>query len=358
LGSFRQDIRFARTSEGLRIAYAVSGRGYAVVRAATWMSNVEHDWRTAVLGPLFRELSAHYTLYRYDPRGYGLSDGGREMSLETFLADLDAVVSHAKLPRFALWGATAAGSLTAIAFAARYPHRVSHLVLSAPIARGTLRRPTTSPQEKERFLAFCKLVELGWGADNPAFRQVQTTQMFPRANAEHVTELNELFRVSAPPHHAARMIMATGKADVSAVLPQVVCPALIMHCRGAPLMPIEEARLIASSLPGAHFVQLDAANFMPIDGEPAFERMLEEFRAFLPREHEGSHTDAALAPLTRREREVLELLARGMDNPEIAVQLAIAEKTVRNTVSHIFDKLAVRSRAQAIVVARKAGLGG
>ena len=352
--SFRQDIRFARTADALRIAYAVSGRGYPLVRAATWMSNVEHDWRTSVLGPLFRELSAHYALYRYNPRGYGLSEGGDEISLDTFVEDLDSVVTHAKLQRFALWGATSAGSVTAIAYAARHPDRVSHLVLTAPVARGSLRR-AANPEEKERFLAFVKLVELGWGADSPAFRQVQTTQMFPQATPAQVAELNELFRVAAPPQVAARMIMATGEADVSAQLSRVTCPALVLHCRGAPLMPVEEARLIASSLSRTRFAQLDAANYMPIEGEPAFAQMLEEFRLFLPRAR--SPAEAALSELTRREREVLELLACGMDNGTIAAQLAVSEKTVRNTVSHIFDKLAVRSRAQAVVVARRAGLG-
>ena len=148
--SFRQDIRFARTVDALRIAYAVSGRGYPLVRAATWISSVELDWRIAILGPMFRELSAHYTLYRYDPRGYGLSEGaGAEVSLDTMVADLEAVVAGAKLARFALWGATSAGSLTAIAFAARHPEQVSHLVLSGPVARGRLRR---GGEEREAFL--------------------------------------------------------------------------------------------------------------------------------------------------------------------------------------------------------------
>src|SRR5215203_916044 len=221
MAAFVQDIRFAQTVNGLNIVYAESGRGYALVRAATWMSHVERDWRTAVLGPLFSELSEHYTLYRYNPRGYGLSDGGGDVSLDTFVADLDAVVTHAKLKSFALWGATAAGSLTAIAYAALHPERVSHLVLTAPIARGTLRRLSASAAEKERFLAFVKLVELGWDAENPAFRQVETTQMFPRATPAQVAELNELFRVAAPAPHAARMVMATGEADVSALLPRV-----------------------------------------------------------------------------------------------------------------------------------------
>ena len=355
--AFRQEIRFAQTTDALRIAYAVSGRGYPLVRAATWMSNVDRDWRTAILGPLFRELSGHYTLYRYNPRGYGLSERGGDVSIDTFVADLDAVAMHAKLKRFALWGSTSAGSLTAIAFAALHPERVSHLVLTAPIARGTLRRPETSREEKERFRAFVKLVELGWDADNPAFRQVQSTQMFPHATPAQVAELNELYRESAPALLAARMIMATGDTDVSALLPRIACPVLVVHVRGAALMPVEEARLVASSVQQARFVQLDANNYMPIEGEPAFTQMIDEFRAFLPRDPDSAPTVAVLASLTRREREVLDLVARGMDNGSIAVQLAVSEKTVRNTVSHIFDKLSLRSRAQAVVFARKAGLG-
>jgi DNA-binding CsgD family transcriptional regulator len=170
-------------------------------------------------------------------------------------------------------------------------------------------------------------------------------------------ELTELFRISASPRHAARMAMATGRADVSALLPRIACPALILHCRGSVLLPIEEARLIASSIPRARFVLLDSDNYLPLEGEPAFAALIAEFDAFLPRRSEPFAANAALAELTRREREVLDLVARGLDNTSIATRLAVAEKTVRNTVSHIFDKLSVNSRAQAIVLARQAGLG-
>ena len=61
--------------------------------------------------------------------------------------------------------------------------------------------------------------------------------------------------------------------------------------------------------------------------------------------------------LTEREREVLDLLARGGKNAEIAGALGISQKTVRNHVSNIFNKLQVADRAQAIIRARDAGLG-
>lgn len=61
--------------------------------------------------------------------------------------------------------------------------------------------------------------------------------------------------------------------------------------------------------------------------------------------------------LTDRERQVLELIAQGVNNQAIARQLTISEKTVRNHVSNIFNKLQVADRAQAIIRARKAGMG-
>ena len=61
--------------------------------------------------------------------------------------------------------------------------------------------------------------------------------------------------------------------------------------------------------------------------------------------------------LSEREREILELLSRHYTNPEIAQQLGIGDKTVRNHISNIFSKLQVADRAQAIIRARRAGLG-
>jgi DNA-binding NarL/FixJ family response regulator len=73
----------------------------------------------------------------------------------------------------------------------------------------------------------------------------------------------------------------------------------------------------------------------------------------------GSGSTAAAFPaLTEREREVLEMVAAGQGNAAIAHHLMISLKTVRNHVSNIFTKLQVSDRAQAIVKARDAGLGG
>ena len=210
MAPFRQEIRFARTSDGLRIAYAVSGRGYPLVRCTHWLTSIEYDWKTPVFGPWLREISARWHLYRYNGRGYGLSEGeGTPLSIETFVTDLEAVIEAAKLDRFALWGPSA-GALPAIVYAARHPERVSHLVLTAALARGVLRRNPT-PADTERFLAMAKLIELGWGQNHPGFLQMMTSQFFPNATLEQMRSFNELQRLTASPAQAARLVMAIGR---------------------------------------------------------------------------------------------------------------------------------------------------
>jgi pimeloyl-ACP methyl ester carboxylesterase/DNA-binding CsgD family transcriptional regulator len=348
-------VHFAQTRDGLKIAYAVSGKGYPLVRAGTWTSNIELDRRMSVFQPLFRELAARYRLYRYDPRGFGLSQGrDGDVNLETLVADLESVANDARLERFALWGGAAAATAASIAYAARHADRVSHLVLSTPVARGRL-HATARPDERERFLAMVKLIELGWGQQNAAYRDIINTRMFPNATAEQLRELSELFRVTTSPEHAARMAMATGSVDVSNLLPRLRCPTLIVHFRQSDLVPLEEARFVASSVAHARFVPLDSPNYSPLEGEPAFAGFLAELEAFLPRAPVSPAAGAA--QLTPREREVLDLVARGMANADIAARLKMSVKTVRNTVSNIFDKLDVNSRSKAIVAAQRLGFG-
>lgn len=72
----------------------------------------------------------------------------------------------------------------------------------------------------------------------------------------------------------------------------------------------------------------------------------------------GTPVPSPFPQLTDREREILDLMAKGIDNRQIAIQLGVGEKRVRNCVSEIYTKLAVPDRPQAIIVAREAGLGG
>jgi DNA-binding NarL/FixJ family response regulator len=118
-------------------------------------------------------------------------------------------------------------------------------------------------------------------------------------------------------------------------------------------IPFEEGRIMASLIPGARFVPLASPNHVLLANEPAWGRFLEEVDAFLP----GAPGSAEFGGLTARERDVLQHLARGLDNHQIAAHLELSEKTVRNMVSTILAKLEVESRSAAIVRAREAGFG-
>jgi pimeloyl-ACP methyl ester carboxylesterase/DNA-binding CsgD family transcriptional regulator len=350
----KQTIRFCRSSDGARIAYATMGSGPPLVRAAHFLTHLEFELRTPVWRPWLAEYSRSHTLVRYDQRGCGLSDReAADLSLEAMVADLEAVVDAAGLDRFPLVGASQ-GAAIAIAYAARHPGRVSRLVSHGGYARGPLKRNPT-PEQLAEAKVLVDLVRLGWGRENPAYRQVFTSLMIPDSTPEEAASFNELERTSTSPECAARLLAAFGPIDVTPLAPLVRCPTLVTHVRADARIPFEEGRLVASLIPGARFVPLDGRNHVLLEREPAFRQFFTELHAFLAVGEAPDRRSVAFPDLTPREREILELIAHGLDNEAIGARLALSEKTVRNNVTRIFDKLGVPTRAQAIVRAREAG---
>ena len=352
----QQQIRFAHGTDGVRLAYASSGSGAPlVIKAATWLSHVEVDWDSPVWSHLLHALSESGSFVRYDERGCGLSDWlVPDLSFDSWVRDLETVADTLGEPRFALLGISQ-GAAVAIAYAVRHPERVTHLVLHGGYARGRLVR-ADSPQLREEAETMCRLAELGWGKHDPAFRQFFTTQFIPGGTPEQHQWFNEMERISTSPENAARFMREFNAIDVTALLPQVHCPTLVLHSRHDVRVPFAEGRLIAGGIPGAEFVPIDSHNHLLLSHESGWQRWLDAVRDFLP--HAPPHNNApALAALSQRQREVLELLAQGRDNAQIAAVLGLSGKTVRNQVSAIFDRLGVENRGQAIVLAREAGVG-
>jgi len=159
----------------------------------------------------------------------------------------------------------------------------------------------------------------------------------------------ELQRLTASPEGAARTLEAFHDVDVCALAVGLDVPTLVMHAREDASVVFDAGRQLAALIPGARFVALETANHVLLEGEPAWSVFLDELNAFLaPEAAAHASTEAALTPA---EAAVLQLVARGLDNTAIAAQLGKTEKTVRNQVSTIFDKLGVRTRAEAIVKA-------
>ncbi|HWH84884.1 MAG TPA: alpha/beta fold hydrolase, partial [Burkholderiaceae bacterium] len=304
---------------------------------------------------LIDTLSRDYSVVRYDQRGTGLSDWDiDDISFESWVRDLETVVDAAGVDRFPLLGISQ-GAAVAIAYTIRHPERVTHLLLHGGYARGRRQRGG-DPSLAELADTMVKLAELGWGKDDASFRQFFTSQFIPEGTPEQHRWFNELERVSTSPRNAARMMREFWKIDVTALLPRVDCPTLVLHATGDLCVPFAEGRLIAGLIEQARFVPLDTPHHQMLEQDAARSRWSEEVREFLGTAH-LHHDDPQFATLTRRERELLELIAQGRDNAQIAAVLALSDKTVRNHITSIFSKLEVENRSQAIVLARTAGYG-
>lgn len=354
-----QEIRFCTAADGVRIAYATVGSGPPLVKAANYLTHVEHDWKGPVWRHWLDELAQYHTLVRYDERGCGLSDWDvHDFSMDAWVQDLETVVDALGLERFPLLGISQ-GAAVSVAYAVKHPEKVTHLVLYGGYARGRFNRDV-SEEEMLQAETMINVIRVGWGQDNPAFRQLFTTMLMPDGSDEQMAWLNELARISATPENAAAMERAFYQIDVTEPAKRVAVPTLVLHARDDAAIPFEEGRRLAALIPTARFVPLDSRNHVLLPDEPAWTRFLAEVRAFLGvlgPEEEASEPQALFPELTPRELEVLAHMARGASNEAIAEELVITPKTVRNYVSRIYDKLGVESRARAIVLAREAGLG-
>ena len=355
----RQQIHFCTAADGVRLAYAVSGEGPPLVMSATWLTHLEHQWRSLAWQPWLEAFSRGHKLLRYDSRGCGLSDrDAGDLSFETWVRDFECIVEAASLRRFSLL-ATCQGGPVAIEYAARHPERVSRLILYGTYARGRLRWDDR-PKEVDKARLLLDLTGLGWGQENHAFLQVWASHFQPGGTLEHLRSWCDQQRAATSAETAVRLMRISWNADVRQAARKVKCPVLIVHPERDAMVPIDEGRAIASLIPGSRFVQLDSDNHMPLADEPAWARLLDEMRSFLAEpaaDPAAGRGGLPLDELTPRERAVLEGIAAGLDNAEIAALLGLSEKTVRNHITRVFDKISVEHRYQAIVLARDAGLG-
>lgn len=350
-----QRIRFATTPDGARLAYAVHGRGPALVKVGHWLTHLEYEWDSPVWRHWLEDLGRSHRMVRYDSRETGLSSGGaKEPSLNVWVEDLETVVSAAGLDRFPLLAMLNAGPV-AIEYAVRHPEKVTSLVLYGTFLLGRAKRGESDRSRREAE-ALRTLMEVSWDEDNASIRQLWSARFIPDASLDQFHWFNNLQLKSATADAAVRSMWASHDIDVSEMASRVAVPTLVLHSRNDAMVPLENGYQVAAAIPGASFVPLESRNHILLAHEPAWPRFLASVGEFLGTE--PSHMPRALTMLTIRERQLLELMAAGLDNETIAGKLVISPKTVRNHITHIFEKLAVANRSQAIVLARDAGLGG
>lgn len=274
-----QDVRYCLAEDGTSIAYAVSGAGYPLVKAANWLSHLEFDHESPVWRHWWRELASRYRLVRYDTRGGGLSDWApKAVSFDAWVEDLHRVVESVGLPRFALFGMSQ-GVSVAVAYAARYPERVSHLILYGGFVRGQPKRD--DPTEIERFELIQHLIRVGWGDPKHAFRQVFGALFIPDGTHEQFKWFDELQRASMSPANAAEFARVAHDIDLRPLLGKIEAPTLVLHANRDAAVPFAESKVIAAGIRGAKLRILDSNNHVLFEHEPAWPQFLREVDAFV-----------------------------------------------------------------------------
>lgn len=357
-----QEIRFCTSFDNTRLAYAKVGQGPPLVKVGNWISHLEYDWDSPVWQPWLEGWSRFHTFYRYDPRGCGLSDWNiTNFSFEALVSDLEAVVDAAGLEQFDLF-AMSQGGCVSIAYTARHPERVRRLIVYGGYLQGSLSGNPT-PEAVEEAEVHLKLLKLGWGSENPAYRQVFTTELIPEGTSEQFTWFNHLQLISTSPANAMEVQRSFNQVDVRELAKAIKVPTMAVHAKHDGAVLFEKGRQIAAHIPGARFTIIDSKNHILMKNEPAWSHFWDEFYRFLEvgaesstAKHEVSAEEKVWVQLTAREREVMRLLSEGKSNLEISQNLFLSEKTVRNYVSNIYEKLQIKNRGELIVLARKLGL--
>jgi pimeloyl-ACP methyl ester carboxylesterase/DNA-binding winged helix-turn-helix (wHTH) protein len=276
-----QEIRFATAGDGTRLAYATSGAGTPLVKAANWLSHLAYDWESPVWRHWLAELSRRFHLVRYDERGCGLSDWDiGQFSFDDWVDDLETVVDAAGLDRFPLLGISQGGPV-AIAYAVRHPERVTQLVLLGSFAQGR-RKSARTPDELALAEARVEIVRLGWGRPDPTYRQIFVARFLPEATQEQWRSFDELQRRSTSPDNACRFVDEFANIDVTSLAPKLTVPTLIMCSRREPDNRFEQSRLLAALIPRSRLVPLDSSNHLLPERDPAWQHFLAEIDRFLP----------------------------------------------------------------------------
>jgi pimeloyl-ACP methyl ester carboxylesterase/DNA-binding winged helix-turn-helix (wHTH) protein len=275
-----QEIRYCRSPDGVSIAYATSGSGPPLVKAANWLTHLDLEWQSPIWAHWIDALSHSRRLVRYDERGCGLSDWEvRDFSLDAWVEDLELVVDSVGLERFPLVGLSQGGAV-AVAYAVRHPDRVTHLVLVGAYARGRLRRAATDEEREEADLDL-RVGRVAWRRDDPAYRQVFAAQFLPEASRALWDAFNQTQRATTSTENVVQFLDAFAQIDVSQIAPQVACPTLVVHARGDRRVPESQARELAGLIPDSVLHLVDSGNHILLHDEPAWPELVERIDAFL-----------------------------------------------------------------------------
>ena len=336
-----QEIRFCEL-EGRRIAYATLGEGPLLLFPDGWLNHLEEEWEDPRARGFYEELARTHRVVRYDRLGAGLSDRDdvSPPTLDSEAGALATVLEACGDEPATLFARSCAG-LAVVRFASAAPHRVRKAVFFACYAS----RDDIPDATRRSLIDF---VRVSW----PLAAQMLAGLVAPHGGGDEIAAITRYQRHAAEADVVAGYFEFGLASDVRALLPRLSMPILVLHRRGDRLVPIGRGRELASLLPNARFVALNGDCHLPwMDDQRELHRALAGFLGDeVPVESNGA------SPLTRRETEVLRLVAAGLSNREIASSLVLSEHTVHRHVANILRRLGQSSRAAAAAHATRAGL--
>lgn len=341
--------RFTSARAGL--AYEVMGAGdTALLVIPGWVSHIDYDLLRPEICSFYQRLACGRRLIRYDKRGCGLSDRAAEASalgVDAQVEDAVAVLDAAGVRRVAVL-AWSAGGPVAIALAARYPQRVSRLVLYGTYARlvAAPDYPCGQPPEVVQSLRLLVLAE--WGLGSRLLANVIVSETDPG----FATWFTGYLRPASSAEVAADLLWAVAESDVRVLLPVIGVPVLVIHRRDDCKVDYRAGSYLAEHLPRARLELLEGVDHLPYRGDSqAVTDAVDRFLCSADPEHRPSR--ACLSP---RECDVLRLVAEGLRNRQIAAELGLSPATVSRHLVNIYGKLGIATRAGAASFAIRCGL--
>lgn len=273
------DARFCKSKDGQTLAWTSFGQGPPIVKAPSWVTDLELMWRDPGLAHLLESLSTGRRLVYFDARGNGLSDREvKSISFEGAVDDLESVFDAAGIDRAPVFGISQGGAI-AVAFAVRAPERVSAIVMLGSYPRGRSRR--ASAKDRERAEAIRSLMTAGWDDEYPSLRDLIAQTIIPVASLEEQRQFAEDMRAMISPETMGRYREMLDNIDITPLLPKVQAPCLVIHCKGDRMQPVEQGRMMAAGIPNARFLALDSNNHNLTENDPCWPLAERQIHTFL-----------------------------------------------------------------------------
>lgn len=284
--------RYATAHDGVSIAYQTVGEGPVdLVLELESFGNVEIMWELEALADLFERLARFSRLVLHDKRATGLSGGARFPNLETRAHDLLVVLDAIRSPRAVLVGERTTGAAFAM-FAATHPNRVASLVWNYAVAtrRWSPEYPWGKTPDEHREEA--ATVSRGMGTLELA-RTWLASAAPGEAGDEHLAaQIARHDRHFMAPSTAADWILVESETDVTAVLPALRCPTLVLDYEQS-ASGAAQSRYVQSKIPGAQLQLLSGEPHGLPYGDRA--QIADAVEAFIGRERVGEATATVLA---------------------------------------------------------------